>query len=236
MSADNGFIIRINDAGYYVAQMYFASSEYPSIEEATLRFTSLEGAVDYANDQYTEYGLTIDLSNEKKEKKQMETQKFSRKSFPVEAVQVTRDNMEEVATWCKGKIEHTPTGAPFIRVDVHMPQSEKQTKAFVKDWVLFAGRGFKVFTDGAFQKNFDPIAGGDSVTSNAVPMDPDKGTHIVYNVFNPVANEEVAAEIKASIKEYEEAGVVHSNAFTDLEELRTVDVPVDPKDQIAGSH
>lgn len=87
----------------------------------------------------------------------MKTEKYVRKPFDVDAVQVTAENMEEVAKWCKGKIETTEdTKLPFIRVDVPRVLTEKQTKAFVGDWVLYAGSGFKIYTNRAFKGVFVP--------------------------------------------------------------------------------
>lgn len=96
---------------------------------------------------------------------------YTRKPFPVEAVQVTEENLNEVAKWCGGDI-HTSTKTlrndageetgkiklPFIKVDVHRPLNDRQTKAFVGDWVLKSESGFKVYTlkafDNSFQKKF----------------------------------------------------------------------------------
>lgn len=84
----------------------------------------------------------------------MIVEKFSRKSFPVEAVQVTADNMAEVSRWCDGDIR-TEDGVKYIKVRVHNPINERQTKAQVSDWVLYAGKGYKVYKDSAFKKSFD---------------------------------------------------------------------------------
>lgn len=82
-------------------------------------------------------------------------QKAARKPFFVDAVQVTEDNIEEVARWCKGEIKETGAGDKFIKVGVQNPLNERQTKAFLKDWVLFANNTFKVYIDKAFGRSFD---------------------------------------------------------------------------------
>jgi hypothetical protein len=96
----------------------------------------------------------------------VKTAKFVRKPFPVEAVQVTERNMEEVAAWCQGDIQFTnPRPAPagddgrrrFIKVRVLRPMGEKQTQAFAGDWVLYAGTGYKVYRDAAFHNSFDRV-------------------------------------------------------------------------------
>lgn len=90
----------------------------------------------------------------------MQTQKFIRKPFEIEAVQVTEDNMGDVAVWCQGEIETEEGGAEFIKVRVHHPLNDRQTKAFVGDWVLYANKGFKVYTGKAFKNNFDELSDG----------------------------------------------------------------------------
>lgn len=92
----------------------------------------------------------------------IKTNKFARKPFYVDAVQVTAENMEAVAEWCMGDVQTTvkPEGAAeeqYIKVRVHRPLTERQTKAFVGDWVLYAGTGFKVYTPRAFEKSFEKV-------------------------------------------------------------------------------
>jgi len=74
--------------------------------------------------------------------------------------------MEEVAEWCKGEVrteEHTNSAKGrttidrFIKVRVHRPLNERQTKAYVGDHILYAGTSFKVYTNKAFTSNFDPV-------------------------------------------------------------------------------
>jgi hypothetical protein len=88
--------------------------------------------------------------------------KFARKPFYVDVVQVTEDNMEEVAQWCMGDVRVTekPEGAveeKYVKVRVHRPLTERQTKAFIGDYVLYAGTGFKVYTPRAFEKSFEKV-------------------------------------------------------------------------------
>lgn len=90
----------------------------------------------------------------------MEIRKFARKQFEVEAVLVTEENMEEVASWCGGKVipakgHSDSVGAVHVRVPAHRPLNRKQTQGFVGNWVLKSPTGFKVYTDPALWKNFD---------------------------------------------------------------------------------
>lgn len=96
----------------------------------------------------------------------MKTEKFTRKPFPIDAVQVTAENMDEVAAWCQGEVLATDSAIAeglnkeperFIKVRVHHPMTERQTKAFVGDWVLYASKGYKVYTDKAFARSFEPV-------------------------------------------------------------------------------
>jgi hypothetical protein len=94
----------------------------------------------------------------------IKTEKYARKPFDVEAIQVTDENMIEVAKWCLGDIRNTLVSnkagdeketQTYIKVRVRNPLNERQTKAFKGDWVLKSGNGFKVYTENAFKKSFD---------------------------------------------------------------------------------
>lgn len=82
------------------------------------------------------------------------TELYVRKPFEVEAVQVTEENLTDVADWCDGDIRHTADKVPFVKVQVARPLTTRQTRAFVGDWILYAGRGFKVYTAKAFEGAF----------------------------------------------------------------------------------
>ena len=87
----------------------------------------------------------------------MKTHKFARKTFYVDAVRVSEANIEEVASWCEGTVSQDEQGHTFLSVTVHRPLNERQTQAFIGDWVLFAGSGFKVYTPKAFDKSFEKV-------------------------------------------------------------------------------
>lgn len=82
-----------------------------------------------------------------------------RKSFPAEGVQVTKENFVEVAEWCNGVLHSEPDDqgnqVPFIKVEVTRPLNEKQTKAFVSDWIVKVGHGFKIFNIHSFERSFE---------------------------------------------------------------------------------
>jgi len=92
---------------------------------------------------------------------------YTRMPFRVDAVQVTKENINEVAQWCGGAVHSTTkvnrdenqeeTGrvkVPFVKVDVHRPLNDRQTKAFIGDWILKSDSGYKVYTEKAFDKSF----------------------------------------------------------------------------------
>jgi len=81
--------------------------------------------------------------------------KAVRRPFEVDCVQVTSENIEEVAEWCMGNLNITDKADKFIKVRVHSPLTERQTKAFAGDWVLYANKGFKVYTEKAFNNAFE---------------------------------------------------------------------------------
>jgi hypothetical protein len=96
----------------------------------------------------------------------MKTEKFQRKPFLVDAIQVTEENMEEVAKWCKGTITHTDPAIAeqlkkpvqtWIQVETQQPMNDRQKQAFVGDWLLYANRGFKIYAPKAFERTFDPV-------------------------------------------------------------------------------
>ena len=100
-------------------------------------------------------------------------QRFVRMPFYVDAVQVTSANMEDVAKWCGGDIrtsgkpdrdvQNALEGGPgttperYVKVRVQTPRNDRQSQAFVGDWVLYAGTGYKVYTDRAFKKSFESV-------------------------------------------------------------------------------
>lgn len=86
--------------------------------------------------------------------------KYVRKPFEVEAVRVTQANLDKAAEWCGGeiKVETGKSGdlaRQYIKVNVRNPIKERQTKAFVGDYILLAGNSFKVYTSRSFNLCFE---------------------------------------------------------------------------------
>lgn len=99
-----------------------------------------------------------------------ETTQYVRKPFNIDAVQITSTNMEDVALWVDGSVLEDDAGKPYIKVDVKRPFNERQTRAYVGDWVLAAGTGYKVYNDKAFKKSFEQTGNGTTM------VDPRKKT------------------------------------------------------------
>lgn len=83
---------------------------------------------------------------------------YVRKPFPVDAVEVTEANFDEVAIWCGGEIREAG-GKRYIKVAVRRPLNDRQTRASVGDWVLYAGNGYKVYSKTAFFGSFEKPTG-----------------------------------------------------------------------------
>ena len=85
---------------------------------------------------------------------------YRRKTFSVEAIQVTDENQDAIANWCKGKVLATKASEGeeakfFVKVPVKRPLNDRQSRAYVGDWVLEARSGFKVYTQRAFDGCFE---------------------------------------------------------------------------------
>ena len=90
----------------------------------------------------------------------LDIKKAFRQPFEVAAVQVTPENMEELAKWCGGKIleddvKGEQLSRSYIKVNTPNPTSERQKRAYMGDWILKSKQNFKIFTRSAFQKNFE---------------------------------------------------------------------------------
>lgn len=112
----------------------------------------------------------------------IQTETYDRKPFTVQAIQVTLENIAEVAELCNGEVMVESGGDQFIKVDVHNPMNDKQTQAHVTDWVLDSGRGYKVYTNKAFRAGFQKGSGAQvtvvaNVFDGANTIKPGGGVH-----------------------------------------------------------
>lgn len=85
----------------------------------------------------------------------METALYNRNPLQVEAVQVTEENLYEVAQWCGGDVNtNAQTGLKYIKVDVLHPHDAKHTRANVMNWILKSEMGYKIYSDTAFKNGY----------------------------------------------------------------------------------
>lgn len=90
----------------------------------------------------------------------LDVRTYRRKPLFVDVVEVTAENMTELATWCNGRIktdnsEEPTKGQQYIKVRVKRPLNDRQTRAYIGDKVLKIGSSFKVYTPKAFEVSFD---------------------------------------------------------------------------------
>jgi hypothetical protein len=76
------------------------------------------------------------------------TKPFSRKSFDVDAVQITKENMEEVARWCHGTVVNPDVGRSYV--------SLKAGRGYEGDWACSKKGNFRLYNRRAFDENFTP--------------------------------------------------------------------------------
>lgn len=90
----------------------------------------------------------------------LQPKRFVRKPLYINAVQVTHENMNEVAQWSGGEVRtarnpKTLLHDPFVHIAVVGAKHQRQTMAFQGDWVLHFRDHFKIYTKKAFPESFD---------------------------------------------------------------------------------
>ncbi len=115
--------------------------------------------------------LLWDIFSNKNESEKMEKKLGRRKSFDVEYVEVTIDNIEEVAQWSKGTVEEHE-GTRYIKLADKNAMNSRQNRAFDGDFVVrhLELNTFKSFGAKAFAKTYDTVVkvNKDSVTGQFV--------------------------------------------------------------------
>lgn len=91
----------------------------------------------------------------------LRTTRAARKPFYVDAVRVTAGNMPAIAEWCGGVIYATTPEEGlkrYVKVPVEGAKNDRQTKAYLGDWVLKAtANSFKVYTNKSYLNSFDEV-------------------------------------------------------------------------------
>lgn len=86
----------------------------------------------------------------------LKLEEYERLPFTIQAVEVTAENIRAVAKWCGGEVRTSGKRGiqKYIKVDVKRALNDRQTMAYIGDFVLRAGSGFKVYTPRAFSESF----------------------------------------------------------------------------------
>lgn len=85
---------------------------------------------------------------------------FERKTFRVEAVHVTRENLAEVAKWCEGEVKegnrHPDDIEKYVDVVVNRIGRIRTEHAYPGSWIsrLWEGSCFKIYSNKAFTEAF----------------------------------------------------------------------------------
>lgn len=90
-----------------------------------------------------------------KDENVIQTATYARKPLVVEGIQVSSNNMTDVAEWCGGEVTNTPSKRSFIKLDVKSSHMVRQGMAFAGDWVLKSDMGFKIYSKKAFERTFE---------------------------------------------------------------------------------
>lgn len=86
----------------------------------------------------------------------LQLKNYTRRPFSVDAVQVTNENLEDVAKWCGGSVVNTTNEGKAVRLaNSKSRRGPKLPLAKIGDWVLTGPDGFRAFSDGAFNKVFE---------------------------------------------------------------------------------
>lgn len=91
------------------------------------------------------------------------TTTFERKTFRVQAVRVTQENMGELAEWCGGAVvnadRHPDDVTQYIEVETTRMSGSK-SHAWVGDWIarLSADHCFRIYRDKSFLEVFQEVS------------------------------------------------------------------------------
>lgn len=86
--------------------------------------------------------------------------KGRRKTFDIEYIDVTEENMRDVADWCDGVVgKEDEDGPSYIRVPDENAMNTRQKKAYVGDVVVrhLELNTFKCFSKKAFDKSYESV-------------------------------------------------------------------------------
>lgn len=89
----------------------------------------------------------------------MDTKTARKKSFDVEYVQVTEENIKEVAEWSGGRLIDKDTKDAFVQLLDRSAINQRQTKAYIGDFVVHHSRAktYRSFPKKTFWKQFETL-------------------------------------------------------------------------------
>lgn len=91
---------------------------------------------------------------------------YRRKSFRVQAIQVTKENLPDLAEWCGGVVKLEDDGGEGFRTYIEVPvsptsgrYSKQRVSAYVGDWVvrLTEDNNFKIYRTRSFLEIFEEV-------------------------------------------------------------------------------
>lgn len=92
---------------------------------------------------------------------ELEIKQFDRRPFTVSAVQVTLDNIEYLANWCKGKIDQAPTKMmgtetllPCVKIPGQGAHKDQWFTANIGSWIVEFKGSFRVYKPVQFKATF----------------------------------------------------------------------------------
>lgn len=109
---------------------------------------------------------------------QLELKEYDRKSFTVVAVQVTLDNVNQVAEWCKGTVEKIPTRMmgtetllPCIKIKGQGNNKGQVFTATLGCYVVELKGSFRVYKQNSFASSFDERKNRQDVSENQTQLE-----------------------------------------------------------------
>ena len=91
----------------------------------------------------------------------LNTKNYKSKPIFVEAVQISEDNMNEIASWVNGEIitisdsSKDKTQISFVKAHVLRSKGYIRNKGYVGDWIVKSDLGVKFYTNAAFERSFE---------------------------------------------------------------------------------
>ncbi len=132
------------------------------------------------------------------------TQRFIHK--PVDAIRVTNENIEQVATWVQGVLTDSylpPFSNKYIELTVNHPTGRRTAKAFAGDWIVSVKGSFKVYNHRAFTETFSILSEENELQQYNIHKLVDEVVRFALNTVVDARDvgEEKAVRIQSEIEE-----------------------------------